>query len=101
MSKLREIIRRIIKEEKSRLKENFTLNNLEDHYYSKERRIKNNMNQYGFDEDSVGKIKNYRDLASVLGIDANLLKNVDIEEYASFLSGLLNQDGLTDDPWAK
>jgi len=101
---IKSYINKIIKEEvaKVRLKEsNLSLNKLEDYFYKNEKKIKNNLDRYGFELGEVSKIRNYIDLSNILGIDSRLLKGVSVDEYASYLSGLLNQGDEDDDPWFK
>lgn len=84
---------------KRNLKESaFTLSKLEDYMYANEKKIRNNMRVYGFKTPKdVADIGNYIDFASVLGIDSRLVKDVDLDEYTSYLAGFLNADSEDDD----
>lgn len=84
---------------KRNLKESaFTLSKLEDYMYANEKEIRNNMRIYGFKTPKdVADIGNYIDFASVLGIDSRLVKDVDLDEYTSYLAGFLNADSEDDD----
>lgn len=77
---------------KGKLNESIRLQDLEDLWFENQPAILDRMKNYGFESaDSVDKIRNYRDLATILGVDARNLQGVDVEEYASYLSGLMDQ----------
>ena len=92
MNNIKKIIRRVIKEEKQKLRENYTIQNLESDFWDNEMRIRKNMKIYGFNSyRDIAKIRNYYDLASALGIDSRKLKDVDLQVYSETLADLLSQ----------
>ncbi len=78
---------------KKQIKEStMSLKDLEDYFHENESDIRDNMKTYGFKLKDISKIRNYMDLASVLGADSRDVKNVDLAQYASTLSDLLMQE---------
>lgn len=65
-----------------------TLNDLEKYVYKNIPKIKENIKTYGF--DNILEIDNYMDLASLLGIDSRLLKDVDLDQYVEVTNGTFN-----------
>ena len=51
--------------------------------------ILNNMEIYGIRPKDIYKMQNYRDVASLLGVDARLLKDVDLGEFTRVISGVI------------
>lgn len=79
---------------KRRLKESgrFTINDLEDHIYKNIPEIKREMKDYGWNIDDIGKIRNYIDLANVLNIDSNKIKDVELKMYAEIAQDIIRQN---------
>jgi hypothetical protein len=68
----------------------FTLKDLENHIYKNIPEITKNIKSYGF--DNISDIDNYVDLASLLGIDSRLLKDIDLEEYVKTTDDIWNMN---------
>lgn len=51
--------------------------------------ILNNMKIYGFRPKDIYKMQNYRDVATLLGVDARLLRDVDLGEFTRVISGVI------------
>ena len=89
MNKLEGMIIKIIKAERKKLSEIYSLQNLEKDFYQNKKDILLRMNQYGFNSKSVKNIRNYYDLATILGVDSRELKDVDLQVYSDTLYSLL------------
>lgn len=80
-------------EPKKNLKEGtMSLKDLENYFYENESDIRDNMKIYGFKLKDISKIRNYMDLASVLGADSNDVKDVDLRQYTDTLADLLKNE---------
>lgn len=83
-------LRPIYTEIKRRLSEQvMSLRQLEDCVSINRFDIRANMKTYRI--KSVKTIRNYVDLASVLGLDSRIFKNVDLAEYTTVVDDILNQ----------
>lgn len=81
------------KKQKTNEDDEFTLQDLEQHFNDNESDIRDRMVTYGYKtHHSVRKIRNYYDLATLLDVDSRLLKEIEIQTYAETLAELLSQD---------
>lgn len=87
-------LKQIIKEEiRRQLKEDFAstgnIKDLESYVEVNRSKILQNMKDYGFIKRDIYKMQNYRDVATLLGVDARLLKDVDLSEFTRVISGVI------------
>jgi hypothetical protein len=68
-----------------------SLQDLEKYIWDNEKDIRKNMKTYGFKLDRIPKMKNYIDIASLLGIDSRKVKGVDLQAYTDLIYDLLSQ----------
>jgi len=90
-------LKQIIKEEILRsLNENeVNLDNLDnlDTYIIKNRdEVLKNLSTYGFDVEDVPNMRNYIDVASVLGLDSRLFKEVDLQYVTDMMYDILRDE---------
>lgn len=71
------------------LNSGFSLNELEDYVLKNEAAIKDALAVYGWGLGDIKSIDNYIDLASVLGCDSMVVKDIDFEATTSFIYDLL------------
>lgn len=89
-------LRQIIREEIQKLREsNFTINDLEKHWNTNYKDIKDNMKTYGYKTyRDVGKINNPNDLSSLLDLDSKIFNGWDrnsVREFSNYLADLIKQ----------
>lgn len=68
-----------------------TISQLEKHIYDHFDVIVDSLKAYGYELSEVSEITNYYDLAALLELDSRLLETVEIELYAEYAQGLLEQ----------
>lgn len=67
----------------------FTLQDLKKYIKANRKQILANQKAYGYTKRDIVYMKSYVDLASLLGIDSRLLKDVDMDEYATTAAALI------------
>lgn len=87
-------LKSLIKEEVRRqLKEDFAstgnIRDLEKYVIYNRAEILQNMKDYGFRKRDIYKMQNYIDVATLLGVDSRLLKDVDLSVYTQLISDVI------------
>lgn len=79
------------KDPEFKLIEPFTgeFNDIERYVKANRDEILSNMKRYGFTRGGIDKMKNFVDVANLLGVDSNLLRYVDLGEYTAQIKGSL------------
>jgi hypothetical protein len=87
-------LKRIIKEEILRsLNENeVNLDNLDTYIIKNRDEVLKNLSTYGFDVEDVPNMRNYIDVASVLGLDSRLFKEVDLQYVTDIMYDILRDE---------
>lgn len=87
-------LKRIIKEEILRsLNENeVNLDNLDTYIIKNRDEVLKNLSTYGFDVEDVPNMRNYIDVASVLGLDSRLFKEVDLQYVTDMMYDILRDE---------
>jgi hypothetical protein len=87
-------LKQIIKEEILRsLNENeVNLDNLDTYIIKNRDEVLKNLSTYGFDVEDVPNMRNYIDVASVLGLDSRLFKEVDLQYVTDIMYDILRDE---------
>ena len=87
-------LKQIIKEEILRsLNENeVNLDNLDTYIIKNRDEVLKNLSTYGFDVEDVPNMRNYIDVASVLGLDSRLFKEVDLQYITDIMYDILRDE---------
>ena len=87
-------LKRIIKEEiLNSLNENeVNLDNLDTYIIKNRDEVLKNLSTYGFDVEDVPNMRNYIDVASVLGLDSRLFKEVDLQYVTDIMYDILRDE---------
>ncbi len=87
-------LKQIIKEEILRsLNENeVNLDNLDTYIIKNRDEVLKNLSTYGFDIEDVPNMRNYIDVASVLGLDSRLFKEVDLQYVTDIMYDILRDE---------
>jgi hypothetical protein len=87
-------LKQIIKEEILRsLNENeVNLDNLDTYIIKNRDEVLKNLSTYGFDVEDVPNMRNYIDVASVLGLDSRLFKEVDLQYVTDMMYDILRDE---------
>jgi len=87
-------LKQIIKEEiLNSLNENeVNLDNLDTYIIKNRDEVLKNLSTYGFDVEDVPNMRNYIDVASVLGLDSRLFKEVDLQYVTDIMYDILRDE---------
>jgi hypothetical protein len=87
-------LKRIIKEEilKSLNENEVNLDNLDTYIIKNRDEVLKNLSTYGFDVEDVPNMRNYIDVASVLGLDSRLFKEVDLQYVTDIMYDILRDE---------
>jgi hypothetical protein len=87
-------LKQIIKEEILRsLNENeVNLDNLDTYIIKNRDEVLKNLSTYGFDVEDVPNMRNYIDVANVLGLDSRLFKEVDLQYVTDMMYDILRDE---------
>jgi hypothetical protein len=87
-------LKQIIKEEILRsLNENeVNLDNLDTYIIKNRDEVLKNLSTYGFDVEDVPNMRNYIDVASVLGLDSRLFKEIDLQYVTDIMYDILRDE---------
>ena len=87
-------LKQIIKEEiLNSLNENeVNLDNLDTYIIKNRDEVLKNLSTYGFDVEDVPNMRNYIDVASVLGLDSRLFKEVDLQYVTDMMYDILRDE---------
>lgn len=75
--------------EEEGLKEGFSDREFEKYVNDNKNSIRSNMETYGVKKKELKDVDNYYDVANILGVDSNYVKNIDHGYYMNFLKELL------------
>jgi hypothetical protein len=87
-------LKQIIKEEilKSLNENEVNLDNLDTYIIKNRDEVLKNLSTYGFDVEDVPNMRNYIDVASVLGLDSRLFKEVDLQYVTDIMYDILRDE---------
>ena len=87
-------LKRIIKEEilKSLNENEVNLDNLDTYIIKNRDEVLKNLSTYGFDVEDVPNMRNYIDVASVLGLDSRLFKEIDLQYVTDIMYDILRDE---------
>ncbi len=87
-------LKQIIKEEilKSLNENEVNLDNLDTYIIKNRDEVLKNLSTYGFDVEDVPNMRNYIDVANVLGLDSRLFKEVDLQYVTDMMYDILRDE---------